>query len=766
MQKSLLLIIGLLFSITSVAQSVAIGQVVDQQENAIHNVRIQEKGTRNIVFSNSTGEFSLSFFDTETPIVFSHPDFDTVTLKIKPNVKTLVFLSPKANTNTYNLGFLAGFTDFTYKNTNKNLQNMPYFLGESDVNRQLQMLPGIEQGREGYSNLFVRGGEADQNLTLYNGTPIYNSNHIFGISSTFHHRSIKNTSVYKGIAPAKFGGRASSYIELESEKNSKYSGLSGEFEMTPLNAGIYIANIEKDHKYFTIAARRSWIDLLVPVESRENSLNANIYDLQINLGKTLKNSNKLDVSFMSTRDLYFIGFAETDTLGNASTLAGFTQKWSNILASAKYSMKVSSALSLENLVYYSGYRTSTKLQQESIKTRASGSNKLPTTTQEDITGIQDIGLQINAKYLYRNQHHLSFGIQSSTKLFQVGKREFSSIDFPDMPNVFRTTGSENYEVAQEIALYAEDHLRLNENAILDLGVRQVFFFNDNSVRAGFEPRLHATFFLENRDVFKIGLNRHHQYVSQLNLGSIGNPANIWVPATQLIEPQILDIVEVAYERKLGKEFAGSINGYFKRLQNLNLVNNLSDASDPSIDWQSSVTQGVGQVFGAEVMLQRTKGMFNGWMSYTYSKSTRNFESLFASDFDFTYDRPHMFKMHVNYTNEDAFWNFGVNIVVGSGQLFTLPIGKFLDSNDEIQLQYNTLNNYRSPLYTRLDLSLVRLKSNFGLDQEWRFYLYNALGSRNPLNIAANFEGNSNFNVLQVNRAYLAYVPGVAYIVKF
>ena len=267
-------------------------------------------------------------------------------------------------------------------------------------------------------------------------------------------------------------------------------------------------------------------------------------------------------------------------------------------------------------------------------------------------------------------------------------------------------------------------------------------------------------------VRKIGFNRHNQYVSQLNLGSIGNPANIWVPATQLIEPQILDIVEVAYERKLGKEFAGSINGYFKRLQNLNLVNNLSDASDPSIDWQSSVTQGVGQVFGAEVMLQRTKGMFNGWMSYTYSKSTRNFESLFASDFDFTYDRPHMFKMHVNYTNEDAFWNFGVNIVVGSGQLFTLPIGKFLDSNDEIQLQYNTLNNYRSPLYTRLDLSLVRLKSNFGLDQEWRFYLYNALGSRNPLNIAANFEGNSNFNVLQVDRAYLAYIPGVAYIVKF
>lgn len=766
MQKYCLFIICIFVSLTSVAQIVAVGKVVDQQENAVHNVRIQEKGTRNIMFSNAKGEYSLSFFDAETLIVFTHPDFETVTLKIKPNVKTTVFLSPKANANIYNLGFLAGFTDFTYKNTNKNLQNMPYFLGESDVNRQLQMLPGIEQGREGYSNLFVRGGEADQNLTLYNGTPIYNSNHIFGLSSTFHHRSIKNTSVYKGIAPAKYGGRASSFIELESEKNSKYSGLKGEFEITPLNAGIYIANIEKDKKYFTIAARRSWVDLLVPVESRENSLNANIYDLQINAGKTLKNKDKLDVSFMSTRDLYFIGFAETDTFGNAASLAGFTQKWSNVLASVKFTKQISPKLSLENLAYYSGYRTSTKFQQESIDARAPGSLTLPTTTQEDVSGIRDIGIQVNAAYLHSNEHRLSFGIQSSTKLFQVGKREFSSVDFPDIANVFRTTGSENYQGTEEMAFYAEDHFRLNENAILDLGFRQVLFFNDNKVRAGFEPRLHATFFLENRDAFKIGFNRHNQYVSQLNLGTIGNPANIWVPATQNIKPQILDIIEGAYERKIGKEFAGSINGYFKRLQNLNLVNNLGDASDPGIDWQSSVTQGTGKVFGAEVMLQRTMGKFNGWMSYTYSKSTRNFESLFANDFDFTYDRPHMFKMHVNYTNENADWNFGVNIVVGSGQLFTLPIGKFLDQNDEIQLQYNTLNNYRSPLYTRLDLSLVRLKSNFGLDQEWRFYLYNALGSRNPLNISADFEGNSNFNVLQVNRAYLAYVPGVAYIVKF
>jgi hypothetical protein len=185
-----------------------------------------------------------------------------------------------------------------------------------------------------------------------------------------------------------------------------------------------------------------------------------------------------------------------------------------------------------------------------------------------------------------------------------------------------------------------------------------------------------------------------------------------------------------------------------------------------LDWQGSVIQGEGNAWGVEVMLQKSEGSFNGWLSYAYSKSTRNFEDLFAADFDFTYDRPHMLKIHANYYDELADWNFGMNIIIGSGQLFTLPIGKFLDNNDEIQLQYNTLNNYRSPMYTRLDISLMRLKNSYGLDQEWRFYLYNTLGSRNPLNIGVDFDGNSNFSALQVDRAYLAYIPGVAYIVKF
>ncbi|MFT4599326.1 MAG: hypothetical protein ACI9WM_001579, partial [Arenicella sp.] len=243
------------------------------------------------------------------------------------------------------------------------------------------------------------------------------------------------------------------------------------------------------------------------------------------------------------------------------------------------------------------------------------------------------------------------------------------------------------------------------------------------------------------------------------------PGNLWVPATELVLPQKVNVMEAGYEKKLKTDYSVSINAYLKTMANLTQVIDLTDASDADKDWQSAVTQGTGRAYGAEVLLQKSDGPFTGWISYAYSKSTRNFEDLSDEDFLFTYDRPHMLKLYVNYTRDRSDWNFGLNYVVGSGQLFTLPIGKYRDINGQLQLEYDELNNYRSPIYQRVDISIVKLKKYYGLGQEWRFYVYNALGGRNPLFVNADFTDNS-YTELQVNRNYLAFVPGIAYIVKF
>jgi len=748
---------------SAIAQRTTSGRVVDQKELPIPNVKIQESSRQNIAYTDDNGEFTLHYFTQESKITFSHAGYDTFRRTLPYNENTLVFLTAQVDNNPYHLGYSVGYLDFTNKNKNKNLQNMPYFLGESDINRQLQMLPGIEAGTEGYSNLFVRGGDVDQNLMLYNGSPIYNYNHIFGISSIFHNRSINNTKVHRGIAPAKYGGRSSSVISLESKKTGDYSGLNGEFEMTPLNAGLYIESIKKGKGYFTVAARRSWIDFLLPIESRQNNFNANIYDIQVNFGSVLKNKDKLDFSILNTRDLYFFAFQIEDSTTNADPVTyGFTQKWGNLVSSVKYTQHISSKTQAEHSIHYSGYSSTQALKQETFDLT---SFAVPTVERTLTRGVRDIGLHSNWTHSLSNAHTLNAGFQSQTRLILIGKDEYQAYDFVGQADVNRITGNQKYDFTQEVTLYGEDKVRLNNDITLDLGLRSTYYTYQDFNTVVLEPRLHATVLLKNRDVLKAGYNRHNQFVNQLSVGATGGPGNLWVPATELVLPQKVNVLEAGYERKLKTDYSVSINAYLKTMANLTQVIDLTDASDADKDWQSAVTQGTGRAYGAEVLLQKSDGPFTGWISYAYSKSTRNFEELYDEDFLFTYDRPHMLKLYVNYTRDKSDWNFGLNYVVGSGQLFTLPIGKYRDINGQLQLEYNELNNYRSPLYQRVDISVVKLKDYYGLGQEWRFYLYNALGSRNPLFVNADFTDNS-YTQLQVNRNYLAFVPGIAYIVKF
>ena len=182
--------------------------------------------------------------------------------------------------------------------------------------------------------------------------------------------------------------------ELESEKTNNYSGLDGEFEMTPLNAGIYISSINNGKGFITLAARRSWFDLLTPVESRQNSLNANIYDIQLNFGKVLENQDEIEFNFMNTRDFYFISLQDDSTQNlNNTRISGFTLKWSNILASLKYKQSLASNLNAEHQLYYSGYQSSTRLKEEIFDINI---RTVPTTERELLRGIKDVGVKIRS----------------------------------------------------------------------------------------------------------------------------------------------------------------------------------------------------------------------------------------------------------------------------------------------------------------------------------------------------------------------------------
>ncbi len=762
MPKFLIAILVFMLSSQVYGQRILRGKVVDANENPISNAKIEELGSTNVAFSDFDGRFEMRYYSEEDILLFSHPQFDSLRVNFFANRELVVFLNLKADNNPYNLGGTVGFLDFDQKIPNKRLENMPYILGQADINRQLQNLPGIEHGNEGFSNLFIRGGDVDQNLMLYNGTPIYNFNHAFGAASVFHSKSIGNTKVYKGIAPARYGGRASSVIEVESAKDAEFSGVKGEFEINPMSGGLYIESIKKNKSYFTISARRSWIDLLFPVETRQNSFNFNFYDIQTNFGFKLENDDRLDFSIMGTRDLYFLSILiESDSNTSESAKYNILRKWSNLLSSVKYTQKIDAKMVAEHSIHYSQFKSTIGLSEEVLI----NDFNTPNPYGEELLnrGVRDIILRSNWNRILSNRNHLNFGLESNIRSFLVGNYVYNSRNYPGQEDNSIELGSSKYKASFENSLYIENQYQVTEKFKANYGARATFFMYDGYSATGFQPRVNAIYKLDDKSVMKFGYNAHNQFLHLLNLGESGDIWNVWAPATELVKPQVSHIAEVGYERLVGTKYALMANAYYKYMNNLTRISNRDDVTDPSKDWQSAVFQGSGSSYGLEIMFQKNEGDLTGWLSYTLAKSSRNFPDLYEDDFLFNHDRTHMLKFYMNVVTYGD-WNFGVNFLVGSGQLYTLPIGRFRDLSGNIQLEYNTLNNYRSPVYHRIDFSFIRIKDLIGPEQQWKFYLYNAYGARNPSNINAQFEGG--LNGLQIERNYLAYVPGVAYILKF
>lgn len=757
LKASLFAVLAFLLAVPSNAQNVLKGIVLTTDEVPIANVRIQEEGSSNVTFSGSDGQFVLHFYNKNSKLLVTHPDFQSLKLNMSDSLGQKIFLSLLADGNIYNLAHPAGFTDFIMKNPNKRLENMPYLGGEADVNRQLQMLPGVEHGAEGFSNLLVRGGNVDENLMLYNGTPVYNYNHLFGITSIFHTNGIYNVKLNKGSYTSQYGGRISSLIEVETAKTSEYSGVSGEFEASPVTAGLYLRSIKKGDHYFTVSFRRSYFDLLLPIEVRINDFNANLYDLQLNFGKTLKNGDELDFSFMSTKDNYLISLSSSIDTNN--TRYKLTYNWGNVIASAKFTHHYNKRFESEHSLHYSGFKSNEGLEQEILNVVG-----FPSASLETTSGIREYIQQNNFNLEINNRSSLKFGLQTFIKTYRRLYTHFLTNDYPGYDDTDEYLGERAYKPTFEIVQFGEYKYHFSENLEMIGGLRNTVYINDSFVNTYPEPRLHFYKKLDHRSVMKLGLSRNTQFIKLINTGGTGDPTNYYVPATDKIRPQISNIVELAYERKVGKQYSLALNTYYKQMNNIQVVDNFYEIDDVENDWQNHVIQGNGTSYGLEVMFQKNGGMLTGWASYTLSRATRDFELLSLEPFLFDYDRTHMLKVYAT-VELGEFWDFGFNYLLGSGQLFSIPTGKFYDIDGNLQLEYTSPNNYRSPAYHRLDISVLKVNEDSYLEQTWKFYVNNLLGFRNPLSITAEFNDASLKN-MQIMRSYLYPIPGIAYIVRF
>ncbi len=642
------------------------------------------------------------------------------------------------------------------------LKELPYLLSEPDLMKGLQNLPGISSGNEFFSNLYVRGGAADQNLTLLDGVPVYNGSHIFGLLSIFQPDITNSIQVYKAGFPARYGGRVSSVVDITSNEgnNKEYYGRA--------SMGLLIAKIaingpigKKEKTTYSLGIRRTYWDALRIFSPGSSTDIFVVSDYNLKIKHHLTKYDNLIFSIYAGRDKYpstnsdsFSTISSKVEYGNAAAIL----RWNHI-----FNPKLFSNLSLSA----TRYKVNFDLDQTLVD---SASQNIKTAHYNYLNGISDIAANTEFEYSLNNNNYIRFGLQAVGHFINPGFSEITSTDLSE-PEI---SGSEKSNFSSEVAVYVEDDLKINDKFKLNLGLRNVYFTNAtykyNPILL--EPRVSGRYILKPGMALKASYSRMHQTVFLLTNSGIGFPFNFWVPATKRIPAQQSDQINLGLAKELKDGYSLTVDGYYKTIKNILFAKEDPGYFDNSLDWQTILETGKATNYGLELLINKRKGYLTGWFGYTLSFADRNFENLnLGRTFQFSYNRRHTANLVMNYRITE--WNsLFMNLTLASGRFFTIPGGKYLDIDGNIILDYSSLNNYKGPFFQRLDLGCLfeRNNSNRIFEQQAYLTLYNALLAKNPMQIYAVYTANASkpgTGLYKLKKLSIPYfIPGISYILRF
>jgi outer membrane receptor protein involved in Fe transport len=774
----------LITSITAQKHSIS-GYIKDAKNGEVLiGVSVYEKGTTNGVTTNAYGFYSLMLSADTHNIVVSYIGYANQMKKIDLTAKNLTQNFELADaTNSLNEVIVSSEReDANVKSTEmsvakldiKQINRIPALLGEVDVIRAIQLLPGVTTMGEGSSGVNVRGGNIDQNLILLDEAPVYNASHLFGFFSIFNPDAVKDVKLIKGGIPSQYGGRLSSILDIRmKEGNSKKLQINGGIGTIFSRLSIE-GPLIKDKMSFIVAGRRSYIDVLAkPILKKTNpelgDLKFYFYDLTAKINYRVNPKNNLFLS----------GYFGQDVFG-----AGFSFKYGNATTSLRWNHLFNDKLFLNTTAFYSNYNYGLGFTNEG-------------SSQSFIwkSNIVNYSIKPDFTYYLNNKNTLHFGGQSLFLQFEPGNAVVTS-----------STGVSNNislpnKYAWENALYLDDEYKVNSRISVQAGLRYSLFsymgqgnkyeyydtIPNNSKRlkdtvyykmfktiaqyGNFEPRLSFKIDLTDNSSIKASYNRTAQYLQLVSNTAAATPLDIWTPSTNNIKPQLADQVALGYFKNLKENmFEASVEIYFKNMQHqLDYVDNANLLLNKK--YEGDLLQGKGRAYGAEFYFKKIKGKFTGWVSYTLSRTMRQIDGLSNNTwYPSKYDRPHNLAVVLNYDINKR-WNVSANFVYISGTPNTFP-----DSRFEIQgyvQGYNTSNlrnNYRNPSYNRLDFSATY---NFKKNEKRRwqssivFSVYNAYARKNAF--AVYFQATPN-NATQTQAIRYSVVgtiiPAITYNFKF
>jgi hypothetical protein len=627
------------------------------------------------------------------------------------------------------------------------IKKVPALLGEKDVLKALQLLPGVASGGEGQSGIYVRGGGADQNLILLDGVPVYNASHLFGFFSVFNTDAIKDVNLTKGGFPARFGGRLSSVIEINMKEGNDQE-VHGEGSIGIVASRLTIEGpIIKNKASFIVSGRRTYIDLLarplisssLKAEGQSGKIGYFFHDMNAKVNYNISDKDRVYLSFYTGKDKFYLDLTEKDN--NYSFTAENNLGWGNLTSALRWNHLFNQKLFSNTTLTVSRYNFDTKaaVREYEIDVKEESSFSL-----KYFSGIDDIAGKIDFDYLPNPNHVVRFGASGIYHTFHPGLFDTQIKDTYDNFSLDTVIGQPDVNATQ-YALYAEDDWKLGTRVRINAGLHLAGFFTEGKHYPSLQPRLNARYLLNKGWAVKGAFSTMQQNIHLLSNETIGLPTDLWLPSTDVVKPQTSWQVATGVAKTFGADYEFSVEGYYKIMSNV--IAFKEGASLFSFtNWEDRVTQGQGEAYGAEFFLQKKTGRWSGWVGYTLSWVYRKFDDVNnGKKYPYRYDRRHDFEVVASYKISDRV-QVAATWVYATGNAVTLGTSKILlpfDYYNDITTHVTERNNYRYSDYHRLDLGIDFTKEKRHHTRTWSFGAYNAYSRANPFFIYLRSEYNSN-----------------------
>lgn len=625
----------------------------------------------------------------------------------------------------------------------KTIQKIPSLLGEKDVLKALQLLPGVQSGSEGSSGLYVRGGGPDQNLILLDGVPVYNAAHLFGFFSVFNPDAITSVELIKGGFPAHYGGRLSSVIDIRM-KEGHMNEFHGVGTIGLLSTKLTLEGpIIKDKASFVVSGRRTYADLLLrPVIKNQFKKNGvtgvggyYFYDLTGKVNFKLSEKDRLYLSAYMGDDEFYFDVEWSDRISSAQDInqsLGAGLRWGNKTTALRYNRVLNNKLFANLTATYSRYYFNVG-QEISVKSNPPDPEYTQDLSFEYNSGIYDWSARLDFDYIPTPNHYVKFGAGDIYHTFTPGVSVF---DANIGGTAIDTTFGEIPIFAHEYFAYAEDDIKLGARLKMNLGLHFSGFIRSGDHYYSLQPRVSARYLINEFLSVKASYAQMQQYIHLLTNATIGLPTDLWVPSTDRVKPEDSRQVALGVAQMIRDKYEISIEGYYKQMSNLIEYKEGAGFFSAGTDWQDKITFGKGWSYGVELFLQKKVGKTAGWIGYTLSWTTREFEALnFGKPFPYRYDRRHDVSVVLTQEIADNV-DFAATWVYGTGNAISLPLERYsAPANNNFYAQeiyyYEKRNGTRMAAYHRLDIGFDFHKERKHWKRTWSVGFYNTYNRRNP-----------------------------------